>query len=113
VEAFSLSKALHQRASARAAEKGMTKSGYYRYALARELGYSETEAQQISRHGAIDRLANAFKNQPGMKNNPAVSAGAINLAEDPGLPPAVKAAADKLEALAAKQVRKGRKKTKE
>jgi hypothetical protein len=53
VEAFSASKELLAAAKQRALEKKMSKSGFFRYCLAKELGYSEEEAQNIAEHGAV------------------------------------------------------------
>jgi hypothetical protein len=61
VEAFSAPRELLELAKSRAAELGMTASGYYRYCLAKELGYSEPHALQIASHGAVRRLANTVE----------------------------------------------------
>jgi hypothetical protein len=48
VEAFGISRQLLAEAKKRAQKLGMTKSGYFRYAFARELGYPENEARDIA-----------------------------------------------------------------
>ena len=53
VDAFSLSKELQAAAKARAAKLGMTKSGYFRYCLATELGYSSEDAIKFAQHKAV------------------------------------------------------------
>jgi hypothetical protein len=53
VDAFSLPVDLLAQAKARAAAMKMTKSGFYRYCLARTLGYSEDEARKFSVHRAV------------------------------------------------------------
>lgn len=56
VEAFSLNKDLLVRAKRRAVELKMSKSGYFRYCLALELGHPEPEAREIAAHGAVQAL---------------------------------------------------------
>ena len=56
VEAFSLPKSLLLEAKARAGLRNMTKSGYFRYCLAREMGYSEAEAVGLGQHRAVSEL---------------------------------------------------------
>ena len=56
VEAFSASKDLIARAKARAAELGMNKSGYFRYCLALELGYTEGQARSMAQHSSVTQL---------------------------------------------------------
>jgi len=48
VEAFGISRHLLAQARIRARDLGMTKSGYFRYAFAKELGYPEAEAREIA-----------------------------------------------------------------
>jgi hypothetical protein len=61
VEAFSLPKDLLEVAKVRAAAKGMSKSGYFRYCLAKELGYSEEEALSMANHRAVTALQNQVR----------------------------------------------------
>lgn len=56
VEAFSAPRTLLKEAKARAHSLGMTKSGYFRYCLAKELGYSEVSARIMSQHNLVTRL---------------------------------------------------------
>jgi len=58
VEAFSASKSLLKEAKRRAAEIGMSKSGYFRSALAKDLGYDEGEAKELAFSRPV-RLARA------------------------------------------------------
>ena len=53
VDAFSAPKDLLAKAKRRAVELKMTKSGFYRYCLAKALGYSEEEARLFSEHRAV------------------------------------------------------------
>ena len=53
VDAFSLPVSLSQEAKARAAALGMTSSGFYRYCLAKELGYPELKARELSMHTGV------------------------------------------------------------
>ena len=50
VDAFSAPKGLLSAAKKAAIKLRMTKSGFYRYALAHELGYSEPEALAVAEH---------------------------------------------------------------
>ena len=56
VEAFSAPKELLHRARRRAVSLGMTMSGYLRYVLALELGYSEAEAKDLALHPSVRQL---------------------------------------------------------
>jgi hypothetical protein len=60
IEAFSASRELLAQAKVRAAQLSMSKSGYFRYAIAKEIGYSESEARDISLHGAALLLRRQF-----------------------------------------------------
>jgi len=60
IEAFSASRALLAQTKVRAAQLSMSKSGYFRYAIAKELGYSEAEARDLSLHGAALLLRRQF-----------------------------------------------------
>jgi len=60
IEAFSASRELLAQTKVRAAQLSMSKSGYFRYAIAKEMGYSETEARDISLHGAALLLRRQF-----------------------------------------------------
>jgi hypothetical protein len=53
VDAFSAPASLLQKAAAAALKRGMTKTGFYRYCLAKECGYSEAEAQALATHRAV------------------------------------------------------------
>ena len=53
VDAFSAPKDLLAKAKSRASELKMTKSGFYRYCLAKALGYSEEDAKKFSEHRAV------------------------------------------------------------
>lgn len=53
VDAFSLPKKLLAESKDRAAKMRLTKSGFYRYCLAKELGYSEAEALLMAEHRAV------------------------------------------------------------
>ena len=53
VDAFSLPKKLLAESKARASKLRMTKSGFYRYCLAKELGYSEADALLLAEHRAV------------------------------------------------------------
>lgn len=53
VDAFSLPTDLLERAKGRAAKLQMTRSGFYRYCLAKELGYSEADARLFAEHRAV------------------------------------------------------------
>lgn len=63
VEAFSLPLDLFKRAMSRAADKSMTKSGYYRYCLAKDLGLTEEEALAISRDVRMEKANAALRQQ--------------------------------------------------
>jgi hypothetical protein len=56
VEAFSAPKELLLHARQRAVTLGMTMSGYLRYVVALELGYSEPEARDLALHPSIRQL---------------------------------------------------------
>jgi hypothetical protein len=60
IEAFSASRELLAQAKVRAAQLSMSKSGYFRYAIAKEIGYSEAEARDMSLHGAALLLRRQF-----------------------------------------------------
>lgn len=53
VDAFSLPNDLLAKAKAKAIEMRMTKSGFYRYCLAKFLGYSEEDARGYAEHRAV------------------------------------------------------------
>ena len=63
VEAFSAPLSLLKLAQLKSAEKHMTRSGYYRYCLAKDLGYSEDEAITISRDIRMQKANNALRKQ--------------------------------------------------
>jgi hypothetical protein len=53
VEAFSAPISLLEQARALARDKGMTRSGFYRYCLAKECGFSEEEAAALAQHRGV------------------------------------------------------------
>jgi len=53
VDAFSLPKELLEKAKIRAGKMGFTKSGFYRFCLAKELGYTVDEAALFAQHRAV------------------------------------------------------------
>lgn len=67
VDAFSLPTELLAKAKERAALMHMTKSGFYRFCLAKELGYSDSEARLFAQHRAVlnsvERAINSSKIQ--------------------------------------------------
>lgn len=65
VEAFSLPRSLLTEALQRAAALRMTKSGYFRYCLALELGYSESEAMDLAQHGAVSNTLKSIQSRAG------------------------------------------------
>ncbi len=65
VEAFSAPKSLLEKAKGVAAKRGMTKSGFFRYCLAKELGYSDAEAKELAIHGALRNLISAVEDSTG------------------------------------------------
>lgn len=71
IEAFSLSKDLLNAAKLRAAKHNMSKSGYFRYCLAKELGYPEEDAVAIAAHGSVQRLIQNMANQETVLNDSA------------------------------------------
>lgn len=107
VEAFSLPKDLLKTAKQRAAEKGMTKSGYFRYCLGLEMGMTEEQARALALHGSIRKLREAMEDSPvAPPENPAGKPSAASLLPDPKLTPKLKAIADDLEASEAKQAKR-------
>lgn len=72
VEAFSAPRDLLARAKARAAELGMTKSGYFRYSLALELGYTREEAELLGEHRQVSSLRDSL---PGVNYGPTEGRG--------------------------------------
>ncbi|CAN5353991.1 hypothetical protein BH09VER1_BH09VER1_28600 [soil metagenome] len=56
VETFSASTELLRKAQLAAKSRGLTKSGFYRYCLAKELGMGEEAALRIAEHAAIGRF---------------------------------------------------------
>ena len=68
VDAFSLPTDLLAKSKLRAAELGMTKSGFYRYCLAKELGHDETTARAYAAHRAV---LNSIENSFAMNDAPA------------------------------------------
>src|SRR5262245_19711663 len=60
VDAFSAPKGLLAAARKAAIKLRMTKSGFYRYALAHELGYSESEALAVAEHLGVSNAVAAM-----------------------------------------------------
>jgi hypothetical protein len=58
-DSFSLSADLLAKADRRAKEKEMSRSGFYRYCLAKELGYSPEAALALAEHRAVVNLREA------------------------------------------------------
>lgn len=65
VDAFSAPKSLISEAKARAAGMRLTKSGFYRYCLAKMLGRSEDEALEIAEHGSVRNSIAAMNDSSG------------------------------------------------
>lgn len=63
VEAFSAPRDLLRHAQLEAKRRGMTKSGFYRYCLAKALGKSEEEALLLSAHASIGHFE-VIKDKP-------------------------------------------------
>lgn len=61
VDTFSAPVQLIDAVLLKAAEKGMTKSGFIRYALALAIGKSEREARELSAHGQVAAVREAAK----------------------------------------------------
>lgn len=53
VDAFSAPRSLLRAAQLAAKKRGMSKSGFYRYCLAKEVGFSETDAMQFAEHASV------------------------------------------------------------
>ena len=53
VDAFSLPTSLLEKVKERAASLKMTRSGFYRFCLAKELGFSEEDARVFAEHRAV------------------------------------------------------------
>jgi hypothetical protein len=73
VDAFSLPKKLLAESKARAAELRMTKSGFYRYCLAKELGYDEASALLMAEHRAVLNSVEQDLSAAAMNDRPASS----------------------------------------
>ncbi|MDE1170442.1 MAG: hypothetical protein PW734_04400 [Verrucomicrobium sp.] len=56
VDAFSASRELLRAAHLEAKRRGMTKSGFYRYCLAKELGVSEEGALKVAEHAGAGQF---------------------------------------------------------
>jgi len=63
VDAFSAPKSLLRRAAQEAARRGMTKTGFYRYCLAKELGYPEYEAIELAQHRSVVALKDKLRSK--------------------------------------------------
>ena len=74
VEAFSAPKQLLRRARRRAVSLGMTMSGYLRYVVALELGYSQAEARDLALHPSVHKLR-----RPAQASLPTQSGGPVPL----------------------------------
>ena len=75
VEAFSAPKELLRAAQLEAKRRRLSKSGFYRYCLAKELGRGEAEALRIAEHastgnfqvinaGSVEKIENHFTHAP-------------------------------------------------
>jgi hypothetical protein len=64
VDAFSLPLDLLAEAKTRAAQLKMTRSGFYRYCLAKELGYDEQKARAFAVHRAVLNSVESALNPP-------------------------------------------------
>jgi hypothetical protein len=53
VETFSAPKALLESVRNEAAQRGLTRSGFIRYCLAKEVGFSEEEAKEFALPGTV------------------------------------------------------------
>lgn len=73
VDAFSAPKSLLDAALLRARAKGWTKSGFYRYCLAKELGLADPE--QYLEHGGVKRSLEAADRALGAPAGGGISAG--------------------------------------
>lgn len=63
INSFSLPLSLLQQSKRRAAEMGFTTSGFYRYCLAKTLGYSEETAMSLAAHAAVTNSLNRARAQ--------------------------------------------------
>lgn len=59
VDAFSAPKELLEEARKVAYQKRMTKSGFYRYCLAKEIGFPEEECLRLAEHASVYRMYGA------------------------------------------------------
>ena len=57
VDAFSASRGLLRAAQLEAKKRGWSKSGFYRYCLAKELGYSDPEAVKLIEHANVGNFS--------------------------------------------------------
>ena len=70
VDAFSAPKSLIAQAKREAAKRGMTKTGFYRYCLAKECGFSERDAASFSLHrGVTNSISGAVLNESSGPNS--------------------------------------------
>lgn len=70
VDAFSAPKDLLRAAGVEALKRGMTKSGFYRYCLAKECGYSEAEAVIYAEHGSVMRSRESLERSVAKRDKP-------------------------------------------
>jgi hypothetical protein len=96
VDAFSAPKSLIIAATEEAARRGWPKSGFYRYCLAKELGYSEDDATELALHTSIQRVRHTMASST---KYPEHSEQVAHLNDAPDLSEKVKKAADKVEAI--------------
>ena len=82
VAAFSASLDLLGKADDKAKSLGMSRSGYLRYCLAKELGFPDSEAKAISLHGAIQRASERV-----LYSAKAAEQAMLNDSAKPSLPP--------------------------
>jgi hypothetical protein len=92
IEAFSASKDLLKRAKTRAAELGMTKSGFFRYCVAKELGMTEAQARDLAQHGSVRHLQESLRTErPAKTTRTAQTKPAPIVAEASSKPPSEEA----------------------
>lgn len=69
VDAFSAPRDLLRAAQEEAKRRRMTKSGFYRYCLAKELGMTGDEAEQLAAHASIGNFSVVQSNSPHATQN--------------------------------------------
>jgi len=71
VESFTASKEMLREAQTEAMRRRMTKSGFYRFCLAKELGRTEQEAMRIAEHASIGHF-NVLNAETSGDNSPVI-----------------------------------------